>query len=137
MSILSSVNAGLPGIEHHLEQTLHLTKYTHHTDDSGGFIVDVPGDVVLIGFEYKTLFKPFPFVRFGNVYGNFICSYSELCDMKGFPQFVGGNLDISFSAIRSLTDIPADINRHFIGLGLPFEEADIRQFSQILGRVYL
>lgn len=139
MSILSSVNAGLPGIKHHLEQTLHLTKYTYHTDNSGGFgfIVDVEGDVVLIGFESKTLFKPFPFVRFGKVDGNFICSYSELYDMKVFPQFVGGNLDISFTDIRSLTDIPADINRHFIGLGLPFEEADIRQSSRILGRIYL
>lgn len=136
MSILSSENAGLPGIINYIEQQLHIPSHKY-TFDPKTKTIDVHGDVVLIGFESKTLFEPFPFIRFGKVDGNLICSYSELRDMKGFPQFIGGNLDISFSPIRLLTDISADINRHFIGLDLPFKESEVRQYSRILGRVYL
>lgn len=136
MSILSSTHAGLYHYIDYIEQQLNIPSHKY-TFDHQTKTIDVHGDVVLIGFDSKTLFPPNSSMKFGKVEGNFICSYSELCDMKGFPQFVGGNLDISFTHIRSLTDIPADINRHFIGLGLPFEEADIRQSSRILGRVYL
>lgn len=136
MSILSSTNSGIYHYYKEYIKNLHIPE-DKCTFDPQTKTIDVHGDVVLIGFESKTLFPPNSSMKFGKVEGNFICSYSDLCDMKGFPQFVGGNLDISFTAIRSLTDIPADINRHFIGLGLPFEEADIRQSSQILGRIYL
>lgn len=145
MSILSSTLTGKEGKESQIKEWLdewHISGYELEGLESAQgqcfFIINIKqGNVNLSGYRFGELPE---FIQFGKLEGGscFICSHSELESMRGFPLEVGGDLDCSFSKIRSLSDVNIKVNREVAFCGLPFSEAEIRSKLQILDtcRVY-
>lgn len=132
MSLQEDLDAVAAKVADYLHNVCGVQDFTINFDGS----IDVmprlgKGDVIMFQSQEKGLA-----VRFNHIKGDFICCYSELDNMKNFPKFVGGNLDISFSKIRSLEEMPEYIDRHFICTGCGFNETDIRSAATINGKVY-
>ena len=53
-------------------------------------------------------------INFGEVIGNFECSWSQLTSLKGAPEVVVGNFDCSANYLTSLEGAPKEINGAFI-----------------------
>lgn len=139
MSVLNSIGAGLEGTQKNIKRWLDSVGI-------GGYelaiIPDKPflkisvrdNDVVLVGFKDKAL--PDYIVFDEIIGGNFICSYSELTSMRGFPRKIGGSFDISFSKITTLENLPELVDRDFVAIGNSLKEHDIRQFCRVTQKVY-
>ena len=90
----------------------------------------------MFGFEVEKLCY-----QLKNVDGDFICRYSsKLASMENFPEHIKGTLDISFTNIHSLKDIPKNmkVDGDFVctGTGYDFTEEQIRDRCQVKGKVY-
>ena len=140
MSILDSTNSGRKALIKKWIENNNI-KCDPQKLKEPDYIIDVVddanGDVNLIHYNESELPS---YIRFGEISGNFICSYSKLTSMRGFPKKVGKNFDISFSRITSLEDAPTEVN-NFVACGLPFTEQQIREQIQkmekeIKGKVY-
>ena len=145
MSILSSTNAGLEGSSKRVEDWLrqwHITNYTlknlsgEEKSEQSIWMIDIKdADVNLVGYKNESLPD---YIQFNKITGgNFICSYSGLTTMKGFPKEIGMNFDISFSKISSLDEVPPKVNKDFVACGLSFTEEQIRATTEVTCKVYL
>ncbi len=138
MSLVKNIGIGKDKWWSYLKDTLHLdcSKCTLRKDETFGYVVDVHGqNIHLSAFPYKNLPD---FIKFGNIFdGNFVCSHSKLISMRGFPESIGGNLDITYCVgIQNLDYIPNKIEGDFICIGLGFTEEKIRQCCEVKGKVY-
>lgn len=138
MSILSSTNSGSSNWINSIEKWCEEHNIHHYklvpTIGNIPFMINVNRDVILCGYEDPKLPD---FIVFNEIIGgNFIASYSRLTSMKGFPKKVGKNFDISFSNISSLEYAPKLINKDFVACGLPFNEQQIREKSEVTNNVY-
>lgn len=145
MSILRSTNSGIvqitkANIEKWLkDHNISKFKFNSLSEKEPYFSIDIiESDVNLMGLDDSELPD---YIVFNEIReGNFICSYSKLTSMRGFPKKVGKNFDISFSRITSLEDAPTEVN-NFVACGLPFTEQQIREKiqemkKQIKGKVF-
>ena len=140
MSITSSTHSGLYG------DKVSIEKWLRDNDIKGYDLKQIPdkpywqivikgNDVNLIGFKNESLPD---YIVFGEkIEGNFICSYSKLTSMKGFPKEVRGNFDISYSKISTLDNAPNLVERDFLAIGNSIKEDDIRQRCHVTGEVYI
>ncbi|MCR4664385.1 MAG: hypothetical protein K5660_03365 [Paludibacteraceae bacterium] len=136
MSILSSTKSGVYKVIKEWLDANNITNYKiqenkeRQNKHEPMYIIDVDGDVNLIGYKNSdpelSDSKLPSYIKFGVITGSFICSYSRLTSMRGFPETVGKNLDISFSRISLLEYVPKIVN-NFIAFGLPFSEQQIRE----------
>ncbi len=111
----------------------HITNYKISLPPS--LFIDVDGsDVNLMGYNESSLPD---YIVFNEIRGgNFICSYSNIESMRGFPKMVGRNLDISFSRIISLEDAPELVDKDFVACGLRLTEQEIRDKTRVTCKVY-
>ena len=141
MSILSSTNTGLSSCRLNIEKWLNnnnvnrynlkktLEYYPYYTID----VIDA--DVNLSGLKLSELPE---YIVFNEIIGgNFICSYSNLSSMKGFPKKIGKNFDISFSKINSLDNAPLLVDKDFVACGQPFKEEIIRAQVKVTCKIYV
>ena len=70
-------------------------------------LIDVEGDVILIKQVDKLPFK------FGKVSGNFNCSYNQLTNLEGSPNYVGGSFDCSRNKLTNLEGCPSSVGGNF------------------------
>jgi hypothetical protein len=71
--------------------------------------VDIEGDCFL---KLTKKVNQLP-VNFGEVSGNFNCSYNNLTSLIGAPQSVGGYFYCSYNQLTSLVGAPQSVGRHF------------------------
>lgn len=138
MSLVKNIGIGAEMYLSFLREKLSLdiTRCSLRKDETFGCIIDIYGQNVFLGiFQEKELPE---FIKFGNIFdGNFVCSHSRLISMKGFPDSIGGNLDITHCrGIESLDDIPKEVKGDFICIGLGFAESDIRSHCKVGGTIY-
>lgn len=140
MSILSSTNRGILGIQKSIEEWLKRKNISGYTIKQTlnlypYFSIDVINtDVILV--DYKDSELP-DYIIFNEVVGgNFIVSYSEISSMHGFPRKVGKNFDISYSKISDLENVPELINRDFVACGLHFIREDIERQTRVTHNIY-
>lgn len=145
MSILSGTKTGLEGSRKRVEDWLHRMGITNYTlmnlskeekSEQSIWMIDIKdADVNLVGYKNESLPD---YIQFNKITGgNFICSYSGLTTMKGFPKEIGMNFDISFSKISSLDEVPPKVNKDFVACGLSFTEEQIRATTEVTCKVYL
>lgn len=78
--------------------------------DYGSFVIrddgliDVNGNVKICNTNLQRL----P-LKFGKVYGDFLCNSNKLKTLKGCPEFVGGDFNCSNNNLKSLKDGPAEV----------------------------
>lgn len=91
------------------------------------------GFVNLCHYPYKNLPKN---ICFGNMFdGTFVCSYSMLETMKGFPEEVG-QLDVSYSgALKSIEYAPKLVNRDFVAIKTGLSNQSIVEHCIVKGGV--
>jgi hypothetical protein len=53
-------------------------------------------------------------IKFGKVYGDFICSSNKLETLKGVPKFVGGDFNCSHNQLKSLKYAPGEVRGNFM-----------------------
>lgn len=140
MSILSSTCSGITGAKKCITGWLDGVGIRGYElkqilDKPYWKIVIRDNNVTLIDFKNESL--PDYIVFDEIIGGNFICSYSKLISMKGFPKKVGGNFDISYSKISSLDNVPELVDRDFLAIGNSIKEDDIRQRCHVTGEVYI
>lgn len=140
MSLVGNIGIGEEMYLSFLREKLSLdtdkTKCVLRKDETYGCVIDIYGqNVFLSTFQEKELPE---FIKFGNIFdGNFVCSHSKLISMKGFPDSIVGNLDITYcKGIKSLDDVPKEIKGDFICIGLGFIEEDIRSHCKVGGNIY-
>ncbi|TDX11322.1 hypothetical protein [Flavobacterium sp. S87F.05.LMB.W.Kidney.N] len=66
--------------------------------------IDVNGNVIIT----NTLLRKLP-LKFGKVYGDFICSHNKLETLEGAPYFVGGNFSCANNQLKSLKYAPLEV----------------------------
>ena len=140
MSILSSTNRGILGIQESIEEWLKKKNISGYTikqtlNSYPYFTIDViNANVILV--DYKDSELP-DYIIFNDIIGgNFIVSYSEISSMRGFPRKVGKNFDISYSKISILENVPELIDRDFVACGLHFTREDIERKTIVTQYVY-
>lgn len=83
-----------------------ITSYTINDDMS----IDVQGTVYL--YERNVSGKLPDYIKFGKIYGHFICPSCKLKSLKGFPHSVAGKFDCSYNLLRTLEGGPTDVNSY-------------------------
>lgn len=139
MGIKDSLYLGKEGKRKQIERWLGMNNIHSYTlkpiDELPFWTIDVDGaDVNLVGNKQISLPD---YIVFNEIRGgNFLCSYSEFTNMKGFPKMVGRNLDICFSKITSLEYAPDLVDKDFVACGLAFSEEQIREKTKVTNNVY-
>lgn len=140
MSIVGNTGIGRDGLEKKIVEWLNNRGIYNNFElisiqNYPLFAINIKGvDVNLFGYNDSSLPD---YIIFNEIIGgNFICSYSSLNSMRGFPKKVGRNFDISFSRILSLDDVPISVDIDFVACGLPFSEQQIREKTNVTCRVY-
>jgi len=72
---------------------------------------DIYGDVSLEEMQLTSLLEV-P-IRFGKVYGKFVCSFNELRDLRGAPEYVDGYFSCSDNQLISLEGAPEYVRGSF------------------------
>ena len=72
---------------------------------------DIYGDVILYGMRLTSLLE-LP-IRFGKVYGEFVCSFNALKDLKGAPEYVGNDFSCYGNQLRDLKGAPKYVSGSF------------------------
>lgn len=126
-----NLGIGRSAIEKYLQDVYHLKKTTYE-DFKNGTITE---SVNMFGSKEEKLDY-----QLKNVEGNFICRYSKLASMENFPEHITGTLDISFTNIRSLDDIPdthkMQVDGDFVCTNLRFTKDYVRFHCQVKGTIY-
>lgn len=82
--------------------------YTLVPDEKYGFVVNVIGDVHLYSRDLE-----FIQVKFGEVVGNFFCSFNKLNSLDFSPEFVVGGFFCNNNELTSLKNCPKTVNGTF------------------------
>lgn len=131
MSLVKALGLGSPIIEEYLQDVYQLKKTTFEDVKSG----TIHESVNMFGSKVARLN-----LQLKKVEGDFICRYSKLASMENFPEHITGTLDISFTNIRSLDDIPdtpkMQVDGDFVCTNLRFTEDYVRSHCQVKGTVY-
>lgn len=140
MSLVKNIRIGEEMYLSFLREKLFLDtdkqRCTLRKDETFGCVIDIYGQNVFLSiFQEKELPE---FIKFGNMIdGNFVCSHSKLISMRGFPDTISGNLDITYcKGIESLDGISKEVKGDFISIGLNFTEEDIRSHCKVGGNIY-
>jgi len=112
-----------------------ILKIPHKKRADGKY--DVYGDINLYGMRLNSLLD-IP-IRFGKVYGSFSCSYNQLRDLKGAPEYVGKDFFCSYNQLVNLEGAPKYVGRDFFINGnlKKFTEEEIRKVVEVKGDVYV
>lgn len=131
MSLIKGLGIGRYAIEVYLRDVYRLSGTTYEDFKSG----TIKESVNLFGSEAEKLNY-----QLKRVEGDFICRYSKLACMENFPEHITGTLDISFTNIHSLDDLPdtpkMQVDGDFVCTDLRFKEDYVRSHCQVKGKVY-
>lgn len=72
-------------------------------------LLDVSGNVKICHTNLQKL----P-LKFGNVYGNFLCHSNQLTSLKGCPTYVAGDFNCYSNNLKSLKYGPAEVGGNFL-----------------------
>jgi len=87
-----------------------ILKVPHEKREDGKY--DIYGDVSLEEMQLTSLLE-LP-IRFGKVYGEFVCSFNELKDLKGAPEYVKESFFCSHNKLISLEGAPGYVGGNFV-----------------------
>jgi len=98
---------------------------------------NIDGDVNLQNRNINSLLKFH--VKFGKIIGNFDCSFNELKDLKGAPEYVSGDFICIYNQLKSLEGAPAYVGGDFYGWNnaKKFTEEEVRKVVEVKGNVYV
>ncbi len=131
MSLQEDLDATMEKVADYLHNVCGVQDFTVNKNGS----INVHGNVIMFNSQETELA-----LKLSRVTGNFICCYSKLKSMKNFPEHVLGRLDISFTNICSLNDLPdtpkMQVHGDFVCTKCGFNEKDIRSAAKVNGKVY-
>jgi len=86
-----------------------ILEVPHKKREDGKY--DVYGSVNLYNMQLTSLLE-LP-IRFGKVYGDFLCRYNQLRDLKSAPEYVGKSFSCSNNRLVSLEGAPKYVDGNF------------------------
>jgi hypothetical protein len=85
---------------------LYATKYTVNNDNS----IDVHGNIYIFDDQHDIKYLP---IKFGKVYGNFLCYNCGLTTLENAPSYVSGDFECYKNKLKNLVGSPNDVDGHF------------------------
>lgn len=105
-SLLGNANLGRVGqIKQWLDE-MEIKNYTINDD----FTIDVNGNVDL---QFKNLNKFPPYIKFNKINGEFLCNFTNINSLEGFPKRVEGNFFCANTKIKTLKGCPEYVGGDF------------------------